>query len=193
MSGQNEIKVWDPLVRIFHWSLVTAFAVAYLLEGEDETMLIHSWAGYIVFGLVMFRLVWGLIGTRHARFSDFVRSPGAALAYGKDLTLGRAKRYIGHNPAGGLMIVLLLLSLIVTTVTGMALYGVEEQAGPLAGWMAGAGEASEDVLEELHEFFANATLFLVVIHVLGVIVESLVHRENLVRAMFTGRKTSSQP
>jgi cytochrome b len=115
-----------------------------------------------------------------------------ALAYVKDLARGRAKRYIGHNPAGGLMILLLLLSLILTTVTGMALYGAEEQAGPLAAMMAGAGETSEDVLEELHEFFANATLFLVVFHVLGVIVESLVHRESLVRAMFTGRKAAER-
>lgn len=190
MSEQSEIKVWDPLVRVFHWTLVAAFAIAYLTEGEDETLFVHTWAGYTVFGLVVFRLVWGLIGTRYARFSEFVRGPRTALAYVKDLTLGRARRYIGHNPAGGLMIVLLLLSLVLTTATGMALLGAEEQAGPLAAMMAGSGEAIEEGLEEVHEFFANFTLLLVVLHVLGVIVESLIHRESLVRAMFTGRKVA---
>lgn len=190
MSVQSEIKVWDPLVRVFHWTLVAAFTIAYLTEGEDETLFIHTWAGYTVFGLVIFRLVWGLIGTRYARFSDFVRGPRTALAYVKDLTLGRARRYIGHNPAGGLMIVLLLLSLVLTTVTGMALLGAEEQAGPLAAMMAGSGEAVEEGLEEVHEFFANFTLLLVVLHVLGVIVGSQIHRESLVRAMFTGRKAA---
>ena len=189
MSQPHEIKVWDPLVRIFHWTLVAAFAIAFITEGEDSTLFLHSWAGYTVLGLILFRLVWGLIGTRHARFTDFVRSPATALAYGKDLLLGRARRYIGHNPAGGLMIVLLLISLLMTALMGMALLGIEEQAGPLAGLMAGVGHGTGEAIEEVHEFFANATLFLVVIHVLGVVVESLLHRENLVRSMFNGRKT----
>lgn len=189
MSHAQEIKVWDPLVRIFHWTLVAAFAIAFITEGEDSTLSLHSWAGYTVLGLVLFRLVWGLIGTRHARFTDFVRSPAMALAYGKDLLSGRARRYIGHNPAGGLMIVLLLISLLMTGVMGVALLGIEEQAGPMAGMMAGVGHDTGKMIEEIHEFFANATLFLVVIHVLGVLVESLLHRENLVRSMFNGRKT----
>lgn len=189
MSHAQEIKVWDPLVRIFHWTLVAAFAIAFITEGEDSTLYLHSWAGYTVLGLVLFRLVWGLIGTRHARFTDFVRSPVEALTYGKDALLGRARRYIGHNPAGGLMIVLLLFSLLMTGVMGVALLGIEEQAGPMAGMMAGVGHDTGEVIEEVHEFFANATLFLVVIHVLGVLVESLLHRENLVRSMFNGRKT----
>jgi cytochrome b len=192
MAQSHEIKVWDPLVRIFHWSLVAAFTIAFLTEGEDSTLFLHSWAGYTVLGLVLMRLVWGLIGTRHARFTDFVRSPATALAYGKDLLLGRARRYIGHNPAGGLMIMLLLFSLLMTGLMGMALLGIEEQAGPMAGLMAGASHDAGEAVEEIHEFFANATLFLVVIHVLGVLVESLVHRENLVRAMFNGRKAAGE-
>lgn len=188
MSLQNEIKVWDPLVRVFHWALVAAFAIAFLTEGEDSTMFLHSWAGYTILGLVLIRLVWGLIGTRHARFTDFVRTPATVLAYGKDLLRGRARRYIGHNPAGGLMIVLLLVSLLITGLMGTALLGIEEQAGPLVGLMVGVDPGTGEVIEEVHEFFANATLFLVVLHVLGVLVESLLHRENLVRSMFNGRK-----
>jgi len=186
MSDENTVKIWDPLVRIFHWSLVVAFFIAYFTE--DEFLQPHIWAGYTVLGLVGFRLLWGFVGTPHARFSDFVTAPRIALAYGRDAVLGRARRYLGHNPAGGLMIVVLLISLIVTTVTGVALYGVEERAGPLAGLFAGAGEEIEKGLENVHEFFANFTLFLVAIHVAGVVVEGLLHRENLVRAMFTGRK-----
>ncbi len=189
MSAQAEIRVWDPLVRVFHWTLVAAFTLAYTTEGE--WMPLHSWAGYLIFGLVVIRLIWGFIGSRYARFSSFVRGPATVMAYLKDMGSGKARRYLGHNPAGAVMIVLLLTSLLFTTVSGMALYGVEEQAGPLAGYVAGFGHDGEELFEEVHEFFANFTLLLVVFHVLGVVLESYRHGESLVRAMFTGRKKSA--
>ena len=182
----NTVRIWDPFVRVFHWVLVGAFVVAYI--SEDHYLDIHTTAGYTVLTLVALRVVWGFIGSRHARFSDFVRPPGEALSYVKDTFLGRARRYLGHNPAGGLMIVAMLISLLATTVSGVALLGVEESAGPLATLMAGASHGFEEGLEEVHEFFANFTFALVLGHVLGVLVESLFHRENLVRAMFTGNK-----
>ncbi len=185
MQARNEIKLWDPLIRVFHWTLVAAFTVTWLTE--DELLGLHAWAGYLILALLAVRLVWGFIGPRHARFSDFLRPPREAWAYLRDLARGRARRYLGHNPAGGLMILLLLLALAATGLSGLALYGAEEGAGPLAGTMAGLG-AWEEPLEELHEFLANLTLLLVVLHVAGVLVGSLVHRENLVRAMWTGRK-----
>lgn len=185
MKDSQDIKVWDPMVRIFHWGLVAMFIIAYATE--DELMTVHAYAGYTIIGLLVFRLVWGFIGTRHARFSDFVRPPREAVAYVKDMAALRAKRFLGHNPAGGLMIVALLLSLLLTTLTGLAAYGVEG-SGPLAIGLAGAGEFAEEALEEIHEFFANFTLLLVGIHVAGVILGSILHGENLVRAMFTGRK-----
>ncbi|NIR29899.1 MAG: cytochrome B [Gammaproteobacteria bacterium] len=184
MAGQ--VKVWDPAVRVFHWVLVAAFTAAYL-SGE-EWLTLHVYAGYAVLGLVAFRALWGFIGTRHARFCDFVTSPRTALAYVRDVALMRARRYMGHNPAGALMILLLLASLLVTTFTGLAVYAADQQAGPLAGLLGGAGEKWEHALEEVHEFFANFTLMLVFVHVAGVLVESLLHHENLVRAMITGRK-----
>ena len=184
----REVKVWDPLVRVFHWTLVIGFFTAYLTEGEDETLFLHTWAGYIVAGLVLVRLLWGFIGTRHARFRDFVFRPAVIKAYLFDVLRLKPKRYLGHNPAGGLMIVLLLISLSCTVFFGMGLYAVDENAGPLAGWLGGLGESWEDIFKEVHEFFANFTLFLVVIHVAGVLAESLLHRENLVRSMVTGRK-----
>ncbi len=186
MARRTEIKVWDPFVRVFHWALVAAFSVAYVTE--DEWLGVHSWAGYLVLGLVLTRIVWGLMGTRYARFTDFVQRPSVALAYLKDVFRGTARRYIGHNPAGGLMIVLMMISLLLTGISGIALYGLEEGAGPLAAAMAGYGHGVEEALEEGHEFLANLTLLMVVIHVAGVVVESLVHGENLVRSMIHGRK-----
>lgn len=187
-TEQTEVKVWDPLVRVFHWLLVVGFFTAYFTEGEGETLTLHTWAGYVVAGLILVRLVWGVIGTRHARFSDFVTRPVVVKDYLLSVLRLHPRRYLGHNPAGGLMIIALLISLLVTVSSGMSLYAVEEQAGPLAGWLGNLGESWEDVFEGLHEFFANFTLFLVVVHVAGVLVDSLLHGENLVRAMITGRK-----
>lgn len=179
--------MWDPLVRIFHWSLVASFTVAYL-SGEGEMLDLHAWSGYIVGGLILFRLLWGFVGPRHARFADFVFTPATVLAYGRDLLRGQAQRHLGHNPLGGTMVIALLVMLALATLTGMALYGAAEAAGPLAGLMRGTNQAFGEALEEVHEFFSNVALLLVALHIAGVLVSSLLHRENLVRAMVTGRK-----
>lgn len=186
MDAASQIKVWDPFVRVFHWTVVAAFTVAFLTEDDLQTL--HVWAGYTVAGLVAIRVLWGFVGTRHARFSDFVARPAAVLRYGMQTLALRARRYIGHNPIGGAMVILLLLSLLATAFTGMATYGAEEHAGPLAGWFSGSSERWGEAFEEIHEFFANFTLVLVFVHVAGVVTESLIHRENLVKAMVTGRK-----
>jgi cytochrome b len=186
MTESSEIRVWDPLVRFFHWSLVTAFFIAYLTE--DDLLTVHSWAGYLIFSLLIIRLVWGFIGTRYARFSDFIYSPGNVIQFLKDTLHLRAKRYLGHNPAGGAMVMLLIISLLMTTTSGILLFGAEEQAGPVAHWFTQSAGFWGDVLEGLHEFFANFTLLLVFVHVIGVLVESLIHKENLVSAMLTGFK-----
>ena len=199
----HEVKVWDPLVRIFHWSLVLFFAIAYL-SGEDES-IIHIYSGYVVLGLIIFRVIWGLIGTKYARFSDFVHTPKYVIQYFKDLFTGSAKHYLGHNPLGGVMVVALLISLFMVSFSGLKLYAVEEGLGPLA---AGNNislissayadsddkhehdehEEGEEFWEEIHEFFANFTVLLVLLHVAGVFVSGYLHKENLVKAMITGRK-----
>ncbi|MFN2348744.1 MAG: cytochrome b/b6 domain-containing protein [Thioalkalivibrio sp.] len=186
MSKHTEIRVWDPFVRLFHWVLAGAFFIAYL--SGDAWLDLHTLAGYTALGLILARIPWGLIGTRHARFTDFVRPPRVALTYVRDLLLGRAKRHLGHNPAGGLMIVVLLITIPLVALSGMALLGAEEGAGPLAGLMAGSPHWLEEGIEGLHEFLANLVLFMVGLHIFGVLVESLLHRENLIRAMFTGAK-----
>lgn len=205
-SAPNEVKIWDPLVRIFHWSLVALFATAYL-TGDEESRL-HELAGYAVLGLIAVRIVWGFIGTRHARFRDFVYRPSAIAAYAKDMLAGRAKRYLGHNPLGGAMIIALLVALLATGATGYAAKQAEEGAlwpaavsARVAAWTPDVvtramadddadehGGEQEGVWGEVHEFFANLTLLLVGLHIGGVLLGSLAHRENLVRAMFTGRK-----
>ncbi|GMR04062.1 MAG: cytochrome b/b6 domain-containing protein [Gammaproteobacteria bacterium] len=181
MNIYQEVKVWDLFVRVFHWGLVVAFTIAYFTE--DDLLDLHVATGYTVLALVLFRILWGFIGTRHARFSDFIKSLAVIKTYLINILLFRAKRYIGHNPTGGAMIVLMLAFLLVTTLTGIAAYhGANEQ---------NVGKWIYELLEEGHEFLANLTLLLVVIHIAGVIVESLMHRENLVRAMFTGRKRAN--
>ncbi len=166
------VKVWDPFVRVFHWSLATLFLVAYLTADEIEK--VHIAAGYTIAALVALRIVWGFVGPAHARFSNFVHSPRATLSYLRDVALLRAPRYIGHNPAGGAMIVGLLVTLTGTCITG---YMMTTEAY----WGA-------KTVEEIHEVLANLTVGLVIFHVLGVLVASFEHRENLVKAMITGRK-----
>ncbi len=184
-SNSAEVRVWDPLVRIY-WSLVLAFAVTYL-SGELEEVELHLLAGDVIAGLVLFRLLWGFVGTRHARFSDFVFSPGTVLVYARDTLHGRAQRYLGHNPLGGAMIVALLAMLTLATLTGLIALGAGDQAGPLAPWVGAAGKQVAEAFKEIHEVFSSALLVLVALHIAGVILCSLLHRENLVRAMFTGR------
>ncbi|MEJ2309860.1 MAG: cytochrome b/b6 domain-containing protein [Gammaproteobacteria bacterium] len=184
----ERVKVWDPLVRIFHWALVLSFFVAYFTE--DELMTPHLWAGYLITALLAIRIVWGFIGTRHARFNDFVYSPGVIIDYIRKMFSRSERRYVGHNPAGGAMVVLIMLSLLNTVISGIALYGNTDLAGPMAGIFQ--GELSADILEEIHEFFANFTLILAGLHVAGVIWSSRLHGENLVKAMLTGFKKEPQ-
>jgi len=208
MQDASSIKVWDISVRIFHWALVVFFALAYI-SGEIETETLHAWAGYVIIGLLAYRIVWGLIGTKHARFSDFIYSPANIMAYLKSMLTRHPKHYLGHNPAGGVMVVLLILGLTAVSWTGLKAYEAEGK-GPLAaapaitlsipvaqadeGWNGynrgheGHGSKGDDFWEEAHEATVYFMLLLIGLHLGGVAVSSLVHRENLVRAMVTGRK-----
>jgi len=191
MRREGYIKVWDPLVRMFHWGVAGGFALAWATSEDDFTRL-HAGVGYTLLALVAVRLVWGVIGTRHARFTRFVKGPRTVLAYLKDMVRLKAPATVGHNPVAAVMILALLASLTATGLTGVMLYGAGEQAGPLAAAMAPYA-GFEDALEEVHEFLAGFTLTLVGLHVGGVLFSSLLHRENLIKAMITGRKPVREP
>lgn len=166
------VRVWDPFVRMFHWSLVGLFAFAWATG--DEWDKAHEIAGYTIAALIGARLLWGLFGTRHARFSDFIYSPSTILAFLRDSVALRAKRYIGHNPAGGAMAVALLIAIGVICASG---YMMTLDAF----W-------GEEWVEDVHELAVNATLVLIALHVGGVVLASIEHKENLVRSMITGWK-----
>lgn len=197
-------RVWDPLVRLVHWGLVGTFAVAWLTA--DEIQPVHEIAGFIVAGLVAFRLVWGLVGSRYARFAQFLKGPGDTFAYLGDMARGNERRYLGHNPAGAAMIVALLVTLSGTAFTGWLI----EEPGRIAmlpdlpqivapAWADDDGKAHggrskvEDLLEDVHEALANLLLLLVALHVGGVVLTSFRHHENLARAMVTGEKRAPGP
>lgn len=204
--------VWDLFVRVAHWTVAAGFFVAYFAE---DVLTLHVWAGYAVGVVVVLRIVWGFVGPQHARFSDFLYRPSEVAAYLRGLLTFRAERYLGHSPAGGAMVLALLVGLLLTVSSGLVLYAVEENAGPLGGIFTGAGapgvatalpapdeveddpvgasaaaeaESSDERWEEIHEVATNLTLLLVALHVAGVLLASVVHRENLTRAMVTGRK-----
>jgi cytochrome b len=172
----DRILVWDLPTRLFHWLLAGTFAGAWLTADSERWIDVHVTLGYTFAGLIAFRLLWGLVGTRYARFSSFVRGPGAVLKYLKSLLTLSPEHHVGHNPAGGWAVLALLGLGIVTAVAGFLTYN--DYGGH---W-----------LEELHEGAASAMLGLVFVHIGAVVFSSLIHRENLVRAMITGLKRGAQ-
>ena len=168
----TKILVWDAPVRVFHWLLVLSFAGAYLTAESERWRLVHVSLGYTLGGLVAFRILWGLIGTRYARFASFVRGPAAVTRYVRAMLSGKPEHHIGHNPAGAVAIVLLLLSSIAIVASGWTIYN----------------DVGGHWVEELHEGASNVMLIVVGVHVAGVLVASWLHRENLVRSMVTGKK-----
>jgi cytochrome b len=168
------VKVWDILLRAFHWSFAACFAGAWLTAESERYRDIHVILGYATLGLVAFRLLWGFVGPRHARFSSFVRGPAAVARYLRSLLAGRPEHHLGHNPAGAVAIVLLLALAALAGASGWAVYC----------------DLGGEWLEEAHEFLAGAMLAVVGVHLAGVAVASWLHRENLARAMLTGRKNA---
>jgi cytochrome b len=203
-TSPGAVHVWDLFIRIFHWTVVAGFAIAYLTEGEP--LWLHLTAGFAVAGFVAARIVWGFVGPEHARFSDFVYRPSAVIGDLRDLATGSSRRYLGHSPAGGAMVIALLVSLAATTGTGTIMYFTGKpdepraaetlQAAPAGtaedneavGDERGGDEREESPLKEVHEFLANFTIFLVILHIGGVALSSFAHRENLPRSLLTGEK-----
>ncbi len=182
--GETQARIWDVPLRLFHWLFGAAFAAAWFTLG-DRYLYLHVFAGYAFAGLLLFRLLWGFVGGGHARFQRFLYRPGAALGYVRALVAGRAPHYAGHNPAGSWAVLGMLALAAALALTGLLTLAGQEQEGPLAGLLGfGTGAAARRV----HEVLAWSLLALAGVHVAGVLVGSLAHRENLVGAMFTGRK-----
>jgi len=171
-SDLSQMRVWDLPVRFFHWLMAFSFAGAYLTAEMDRWRLVHVTLGYTMAALVCFRIFWGFFGTDYAKFASFVRGPQATLTYLRSLFIGRPQHFTGHNPAGAVAIILMLGIAVVLAGSGWLLY--TEQVGE---WMG-----------DVHELIANLMLMVVLLHIGGVLIASLMHHENLVKAMITGRK-----
>jgi cytochrome b len=176
------ILVWDIPTRVFHWLLALSFAGAYITAESESWRLAHVTLGYTFAGLILFRLVWGLIGTRHARFSDFAFGPRRVMQYLRSLLSFKPEHHVGHNPAGSWAIYAILAGGLAIGLSGYALFN--DIGGDIGG----------EAFEEVHEFFGNAVLAVVIVHILGVVISSVLHRENLPRSMVDGYKqgTASQ-
>jgi cytochrome b len=171
----TRILVWDMPTRLFHWLLAASFAGAFLTAESERYRDVHVALGYLMLALIGFRILWGLVGTRYARFRSFAFGPSQVLSYLRSLLRRTPQHYVGHNPAGSWVIYGLLALGVLTGVTGYAAYN----------------ELGGDAFEELHEALANAMLALVALHVGGVVVSSLLHRENLVASMLSGYKSGA--
>lgn len=170
------VKVWDPLLRVLHWSLAFVFLANFLAEGGDP---LHNWLGYAALAVIGVRLVWGFVGPRHARFSEWVRGPATVSRYLRERLSGRSQRQLGHNPAAGAMMLALLV--------GVALVGI-------TGWLQTTDRFfGEQWLEGLHEILAYVVLAMVGLHVVAAVTESIHYRENLIASMIHGRKRMLGP
>ena len=220
MEAAGAIKVWDPFVRVGHWLVVAGFFVSYVASGGergDAGLLIHVWAGYPVAAVLLLRLGWGFIGPRHARFGSFLYSPLAVLPYLVDLVRGRAVRHLGHSPAGAAMIFTLMLAIAGTGFTGLWVYAQDSGTGPFSPWVAQverparspaalapgtltpdraaafANRRPRSAMLSAHQLIGDATLWLVILHIGGVLLASWAHGENLIKAMVNGRKRGPEP
>jgi len=182
----DNVRVWDLFVRVFHWSLVSTVFIA--LVTEDDFLNLHIVAGYAVGILIIARILWGLIGPKYARFSNFIYSPKAVMSYLGDLKNNISARYLGHSPAGGAMIIVLMITLLLTTISGLSIYA---KPGSVFYFFVVQNAFFADIIKDAHEVLAGTLWVLITLHVAGVIYTSLIHRENLVRAMITGLKRNN--
>lgn len=181
----QRILVWDMPTRVFHWLLAISFTAAWYISESDQWLSFHAFFGYLMLGLIGFRLIWGITGGTYARFTAFLYSPMAGLRYLRQTLSGSGARYIGHNPAGSQAVYLLLTLGVAVCLTGIFTQGGEEQQGPAAGWL---GVAAGMMFKEAHYYIAILMLLVVIGHLAGVVMESRLHRENLARSMVTGIK-----
>ena len=187
VEGGNAVKVWDLFIRFFHWMLVLGFATAYL-SGEFHYSEIHTLTGYALCLLVLARVYWGFKGSQYARFRSFIFSVSETRRYMRAMLAGHPGHYFGHNPAGALMVFALLVTVASLLVTGLLTLSVIDFEGPLLFLANIVSDEASYAIRHLHEFLSTVALVLVALHLIGVVSGSIQHKENLVRAMVTGKK-----
>jgi cytochrome b len=188
----SPVKVWDGFIRLFHWTLVAGFATAFI-SGETGAEELHAWTGYALGLLLCGRIYWGFAGSRHARFRDFLFAPQETLAYVRSLRTGHPRHYLGHNPAGALMVFALLGLLLLLLLSGLVTLAVIDFDGPLRFLATRLSDDASYAVQAGHECLPYLGLGLVALHLAGVVSGSLQHRENLLRAMITGYKSVPPP
>lgn len=203
MSQKEYIQVWDLLVRMFHWSFVVFVLIAFF--SGDEKSVIHLYSGYTVLGLLFLRIVWGFVGGKYARFTNFIYLPTQAIQYLKEIRQGSPQYYIGHNPAAGWMVIVLLIMLVFVCVTGHMAYKIKGQGLAVQGFAfvkyahadsdedegqeyLGNESKENEYWEDVHEATSLTLIILILLHISGALVSSKLHHENLVKAMITGEK-----
>jgi cytochrome b len=185
MQGTTNVKVWDAPVRIFHWLLVLLLVLQYVTV-KFGYMTYHVYGGYAILTLLVFRIIWGFVGSTHARFGDFLYGPGAMFAYIRTLPRREAAKFAGHNPLGGLSVLLMLVAVLVQAVTGLFANDDVLTEGPLVQWIA---KETSDWITTIHRYNFYVVLGLAAAHILAVLYYLLYKSENLVKAMFTGYKS----
>ena len=191
-QGAESVKVWDRFIRVFHWTLALGFATAFV-SGELHASTLHVWVGYLLCVMLALRLYWGLRGSEYARFRSFFFSPAETLAYFRSMLTGHPKHYYGHNPAGALMVFAMLVLLILIFLSGLLTLAAIDYEGPLLFLANRVSDEASYAFHGMHEFLPIVGLVLVVLHILGVAAGSIQHKENLVRAMLTGKKKPNTP
>jgi len=187
-STPGKVPVWDVPVRLFHWLLLALVAFSWWSgEQGNDWLEYHAWSGCAILTLVLFRVVWGFVGSDPARFAHFVRSPRVSYAYFRSVLQRRPRVYLGHNPLGGWMILSLLLVLLVQAITG--LFGNDDSAyeAPLSHWLS---HGTSSLITTLHAYNFDLLLGLVGLHVAAVLTHQLLRRDDMIKAMFTGVKSS---
>lgn len=186
VASDRPILVWDLPTRLFHWLLV-ALVIASFVTGKigGLWMQYHVWSGCAILGLLLFRLAWGFVGGRHARFSAFVRGPGAVLRYAQTMLRRDAPKHLGHNPLGGWSVLAMLIALLIQAVTGLFANDDIFTEGPLYPWVS---KATSDWLTRIHRLNQEAVLLIVAVHMMAVFFYLIIKHENLMQPMFTGRK-----
>jgi cytochrome b len=187
-ESDKKVRVWDLPVRLFHWTLVVLIATSYFSgRAGGDWMKLHFWSGYGIFALLLFRIAWGFVGSTTARFANFVKGPVACVVYLKNLVVGRRTYEVGHNPAGGLMVVVLIFAVLAQVLAG--LFAADTDLGTVNGPLANLiADKWVDRLTSFHKFWVNVLLVLIGLHVLAALTYLVWKRQNLIGAMITGRK-----